>query len=161
MAGAAPVGTESENSAQKRIPDHPGFNLAVEKTGTHRARKSAIQLQVKTILNLVQHFVGFVYREVHLRCRQGKQLAGNSAGLPNQLGCGVSICGMVEGGGLGARRVAGAKAAAAPAIGAIQYIYYKRTHGTQRGTQDPAQDRSPGKSLKKCPTPSRLNTQPG
>jgi hypothetical protein len=102
MAGAAPVGTESENSPQKRIPDRPGFNLAVEKTGTHRARKSAIQLQVKTILNLVQHFVGFVYREVHLRCRQGKQLAGNSAGLPNQLGGGVSICGMVCGVGLGA-----------------------------------------------------------
>ena len=34
--------------------------------------ESAIQLQLKTILNRVQHFVGFVYREVRLRCRQGK-----------------------------------------------------------------------------------------
>jgi transposase len=34
--------------------------------------ESAIQLQVKTILNRVQHFIGFVYREVRLHCRQGK-----------------------------------------------------------------------------------------
>jgi transposase len=33
-------------------------------------RKSAIQLQVKTILNCVQHFAGFVYREVRLVCHQ-------------------------------------------------------------------------------------------
>jgi hypothetical protein len=37
-----------------------------------RTEESAIQLQVKTILNVVQHFVGFVYNEVRLPCRQGK-----------------------------------------------------------------------------------------
>ena len=36
----------------------------------HPARRSTIQLQVKTILNRVQRFVGFVYREVRLHCRQ-------------------------------------------------------------------------------------------
>jgi hypothetical protein len=30
--------------------------------------RSAIQLQVKTILNCVQGFVGFVYREVRMHC---------------------------------------------------------------------------------------------
>ena len=35
-------------------------------------RRSAIQLQVKTILNRVQRFVGFVYREVRLDCHQGQ-----------------------------------------------------------------------------------------
>jgi len=32
------------------------------------SRRSAIQLQVKTILNIVQRFVGFVYRQVQLHC---------------------------------------------------------------------------------------------
>jgi len=44
----------------------------LEKQGFIPARKSAIQLQVKTILNRVQRFVGFVYRDVRLLCRQGK-----------------------------------------------------------------------------------------
>jgi transposase len=35
-------------------------------TEIHPGRRSAIQLQVKTILNCVQRFVGFVYREVRL-----------------------------------------------------------------------------------------------
>jgi len=39
-------------------------------TKIHPARKSAIQLQVKTILNRVQRFIGFVYREVRIHCRQ-------------------------------------------------------------------------------------------
>ena len=34
--------------------------------------RSAIQLQVKTILNHVQRFVGFVYREVRMQCDCGK-----------------------------------------------------------------------------------------
>ena len=39
-------------------------------TEIHPARRSAIQLQVKTILNRVQRFIGFVYREVRMHCRQ-------------------------------------------------------------------------------------------
>lgn len=31
-----------------------------------------MQLQVKTILNAIQHFPGFVYQEVRLRCRRGR-----------------------------------------------------------------------------------------
>jgi hypothetical protein len=33
---------------------------------------SAIQLQVKTILNQVQRFVEFVYQEVRMHCSQGR-----------------------------------------------------------------------------------------
>jgi len=47
-----------------------GLICSFPKTATHPARRSAIQLQVKTILNRVQRFVGFVYREVRLHCRQ-------------------------------------------------------------------------------------------
>ncbi len=36
------------------------------KTKTVERRRSAIQLHVKTILNQVQHFAGFVYREVRM-----------------------------------------------------------------------------------------------
>ena len=32
----------------------------------------AIQLQVQTILNQVQRFVGFVYCDVRMHCRQGR-----------------------------------------------------------------------------------------
>ena len=38
-----------------------------------RTRRPAIQLQVKTILNRIQHFAGFVYREVRLK-EQGSSL---------------------------------------------------------------------------------------
>ena len=44
----------------------------MRRQGLIPARKSAIQLQVKTILNRVQRFVGFVYREVRLLGHQGK-----------------------------------------------------------------------------------------
>lgn len=37
-------------------------------------RRPAIQLQIKTILNQVQRFVGFVYREVRLRSWRGKPI---------------------------------------------------------------------------------------
>jgi transposase len=40
----------------------------LKRQGLIPARRSAIQLQVKTILNQVQRFVGFVYREVRLHC---------------------------------------------------------------------------------------------
>jgi len=60
-----------EKSTKKGIAD-PGLNLAVAKDRDSSREESAIQLQVKTLLNRVQHFVGFVYREVRLRCRQGK-----------------------------------------------------------------------------------------
>src|ERR1035437_6523879 len=43
-----------------------------EKTEADRAGRSAIQLQVKTILNRVQRFVGLVYHEVRIECRQGQ-----------------------------------------------------------------------------------------
>src|SRR5260370_16141806 len=39
---------------------------------TRGERRSAIQLQVKIILNQVQSFVGFVYQEVRLHCSQGR-----------------------------------------------------------------------------------------
>ena len=35
-------------------------------------RRSAIQLQIKTILNRVQHFVGFVCQQVRLHCSEGR-----------------------------------------------------------------------------------------
>ena len=41
----------------------------------HRPRRSAIQLRVKTILNQVQHFVGFVYQEVRMNSHQGRALS--------------------------------------------------------------------------------------
>ncbi len=41
-------------------------------TEIHPARRAAIQLQVKTILNCVQRFVGFVYLEVRLHYHQGR-----------------------------------------------------------------------------------------
>ena len=41
----------------------------------HRPRRSAIQLQVKTILNRVQHFVGFVYQEVRMHGHPGRPLS--------------------------------------------------------------------------------------
>ena len=51
----------------------PRFGLICSShTQIHPSRRSAIQLQVKTILNLVQRFAGFVYREVHLH-RQPQQ----------------------------------------------------------------------------------------
>ena len=37
----------------------------------HRPRRSAIQLKVKTILNRVQRFVGFVYQEVRMHGSPG------------------------------------------------------------------------------------------
>jgi transposase len=46
---------------------------AVEETEIHPPkRRSAIQLQIKAILNQVQRFVGFVYREVRMHCSQGR-----------------------------------------------------------------------------------------
>ena len=30
-----------------------------------------MQLEVKTLLNRIQHFVGFVYQEIRLRCHRG------------------------------------------------------------------------------------------
>ena len=41
-------------------------------TQTHPTRRSAIQLQIKTILNCVQRFVGFIYHEVRLLYLQGR-----------------------------------------------------------------------------------------
>jgi transposase len=35
-------------------------------------RRAAIQLQVKTILNRIQRFAGFVYQEVQMHCHEGK-----------------------------------------------------------------------------------------
>ena len=43
-----------------------------DKTLTHRPRRPAIQLQVKTLLNRIQHFVGFVYQEVRMLSHRGK-----------------------------------------------------------------------------------------
>jgi hypothetical protein len=39
---------------------------------TETQGRPAIQLQVKTILNRVQRFAGFVYREVRLVCHPGR-----------------------------------------------------------------------------------------
>ena len=53
------------------MADLPRIGLICScQTETHPARRSAIQLQVKTILNCVQRFVGFVYQEVRLHCAQ-------------------------------------------------------------------------------------------
>ena len=34
--------------------------------------RSAIQLEIKTILNRIQHFIGFVYEEVQMYCHEGQ-----------------------------------------------------------------------------------------
>ncbi len=44
-------------------------------TKIHPLGRSAIQLQVKTILNRVQRFVGFVYREVRLHYQSDHKYA--------------------------------------------------------------------------------------
>ena len=46
--------------------------MLLRRQGLIPARKSAIQLQLKTILNRVQRFVGFVYREVRLQSERGR-----------------------------------------------------------------------------------------
>lgn len=46
--------------------------LQLIRLGTHRPGDQPFNLQVKTILNRVQGFVGFVYREVRMRCREGQ-----------------------------------------------------------------------------------------
>ena len=56
------------------MADLPCFGLICSShTQIRPSRRSAIQLQVKTILNHVQRFAGFVYREVRLHCRQQQQ----------------------------------------------------------------------------------------
>ena len=44
----------------------------METQANPQPRRPAIQLEVKTILNRIQHFVGFVYREVRLQGRRGE-----------------------------------------------------------------------------------------
>ena len=39
-----------------------------------------MQLQVKTILNAIQHFPGFVYQDIHLRIAPKVLLPGRGAG---------------------------------------------------------------------------------
>jgi hypothetical protein len=45
--------------------------FANKRLGSHAQEGSAIQLQVKTILNRIQAFVGFVYQDVRWRAGQG------------------------------------------------------------------------------------------
>ena len=58
---------------QKRTADllRVGLICSLEDSDSSK-RRSAIQLQIKTILNRVQHFVGFVYRQVRLHCSEGR-----------------------------------------------------------------------------------------
>jgi transposase len=59
--------------ARERIADlWDGLICGCQDNRDPGTRRSAIQLQVKTILNCVQRFVGFVYREVRLQCHRGK-----------------------------------------------------------------------------------------
>jgi transposase len=44
--------------------------LPVERQSQHSTRRPAIQLQVKTVLNAIQHFPGFVYRDIRLHCHR-------------------------------------------------------------------------------------------
>ena len=59
--------------AKKRTADllRVGLICSLEDSDSSK-RRSAIQLQIKTILNRVQHFVGFVYRQVRLHCSEGR-----------------------------------------------------------------------------------------
>src|SRR5208337_1167835 len=50
-----------------------GYGFKVRVDGARRTEKPAMQLQVKTLLNDIQHFVGFVYRDVRrVLNRQGR-----------------------------------------------------------------------------------------
>jgi transposase len=46
--------------------------MRVANDRTIQPKRPAMQLEVKTILNRIQHFVGFVYQEVRLCCHRGK-----------------------------------------------------------------------------------------
>jgi transposase len=43
-----------------------GYSISVATDRTNQPKRPAMQLEVKTILNRIQHFVGFVYQEVRL-----------------------------------------------------------------------------------------------
>lgn len=38
-----------------------------------KTKQPTTQLEVKTLLNLIQHFVGFVYHSIRLRCSSARQ----------------------------------------------------------------------------------------
>jgi hypothetical protein len=74
---AAPTATkhDSDFPGQEEIADPQRVGLVCclprQKTQAHKQEGSAIQLQVETILNRIQAFVGFVYQDVRLRAGLG------------------------------------------------------------------------------------------
>jgi hypothetical protein len=70
---------------ERRIADLHRIRLVCScEKEIHRPRRSAIQLKVKTILNRVQHFVGFIYQEVRLCGREGRSLSTEITVQPHE-----------------------------------------------------------------------------
>jgi transposase len=49
-----------------------GYSISVATDRTNQPRRPAMQLEVKTVLNRIQHFAGFVYQDIRLRSARGK-----------------------------------------------------------------------------------------
>jgi transposase len=49
-----------------------GYSISVATDRIKQPRRPAMQLEVKTLLNRIQHFAGFVYQDIRLRSPRGK-----------------------------------------------------------------------------------------
>jgi transposase len=49
-----------------------GYSISVATDRTNQPERPAMQLEVKTLLNRIQHFAGFVYQDIRLRSPRGK-----------------------------------------------------------------------------------------
>src|SRR5664279_651902 len=49
-----------------------GYSISVATDRTNQPERPAMQLEVKTLLNRIQHFAGFVYQDIRLRSPGGK-----------------------------------------------------------------------------------------